>query len=81
MLPSRLLALRPTTLLTASHLVSYYEELYRRTIARELLAGLHAPSWSYQADRLPAEARTAALHGADAAARWYRLGVGDAQSP
>jgi len=44
------LALRLTTLLTASHLVSYHEELYRGTIARELLAGLQAPFWSYQAD-------------------------------
>jgi len=31
--------------------------------------------------RLPTGARSGALEGAEAAARWYRLGVGDAQSP
>ena len=41
---------RLAVVLTGSHLVSHSEELYRGTIARELLEGLHAPLWSYQAD-------------------------------
>ena len=45
-----LVASRIAVVLTGSHLVSHYEELYRGTIAREVLEGLHAPLWSYQAD-------------------------------
>lgn len=45
-----LVSLRIAVVLTGSHLVSHYEELYRGTIAREVLDGLHAPLWSYQAD-------------------------------
>jgi hypothetical protein len=42
--------LRLAVVLTGSHLISHSEELYRGTIAREVLEGLHAPLWSYQAD-------------------------------
>ncbi|MBI3318373.1 MAG: hypothetical protein HYZ90_04385 [Candidatus Omnitrophica bacterium] len=38
------------TLLTAVERVSWDEELYRGTIARELIDGLKAPLWDYQAD-------------------------------
>lgn len=44
------LLLRLLTLLTAVEWVSDWEELYRGTIAKELIEGLKMPLWDYQAD-------------------------------
>lgn len=44
------LALRFLTLLTAVEWVFDWEELYRGTIAKEILSGLKMPLWDYQAD-------------------------------
>jgi hypothetical protein len=44
------LVLRVATLVTSLETVSWDEELHRGTIARELIAGLKAPLWDYQAD-------------------------------
>lgn len=45
-----LLGLRVATILTSIESVSFFEELYRGTIAKELVEGLKAPLWMYQAD-------------------------------
>lgn len=45
------LALRLGTLLTSVEYVSWDEELYRGTIAKEIVEGLKVPLWDYQADR------------------------------
>jgi 4-amino-4-deoxy-L-arabinose transferase-like glycosyltransferase len=42
---------RLLTLLTAVESVSYTEELYRGTLAKEILAGLKVPLWDYRPDQ------------------------------
>jgi 4-amino-4-deoxy-L-arabinose transferase-like glycosyltransferase len=50
LLISLFLALRFANLLTSVELISWEEELYRGTIAKELIEGLKAPLSDYQAD-------------------------------
>jgi hypothetical protein len=45
-----LVASRIAAVLTSTERVSFVEELYRGVIARELIEGLKAPLWAYQAD-------------------------------